>query len=581
MVGTASLTLRRRPLSLAQCLARQDSPLEPLVLELLRLPWFRPVRPGLVGRTASEAPRSLVPGEVLLAAWDGDHRGALFRASPVGTDEIALPWGAEARRTLLLADRIVRLAAPMLGVAPTTERLRLNGFRIPALHDAEQLEGRSFGASMVLALASQMLRRPLPSDFAASAAIRPDGALEPVERIDEKLTAICDYALGVTRFFIAPAQEISTRAQRRATSAGVLIHRVGDVDGLMEAVLPEAFGGDALTPSALDARARELYRFALSRRALLSWKKVEAAATRVRDALPRDAAARGLAEFAALVAARHQGRSKSITPPADEVLRAMPRPTRLKHIAHVVQSHTDAGDPALNEVASWAREWLPELRECSEEELEVRGAIGRALSVLGRHAEGIAFLEDTVAHWIEIEHAHEASLALCELVRLLGITGDRARLDTMRHSFIPAVLDDARTDLDSEAFVRLALGRASVQVGDIMRGLELLDRGPFDWDLLRDDVRMSRLRWLVRAHRANGSARAVHDALADLRRIAAGEPKPLELVLAELDAALAVGTSASDVVEAIRKDNPGLCSHLWRDRPESDRARILAEEFPY
>src|SRR5690606_14886523 len=73
------------------------------------------------------------------------------------------------------------------------------------------LSGDSFGLSFALSAASLLSDVPVPADVAASAVLRPDGTLGPVEGLGAKLEVLCSNALGVRRLLVAGEQEGDAR----------------------------------------------------------------------------------------------------------------------------------------------------------------------------------------------------------------------------------------------------------------------------------------------------------------------------------------------------------------------------------
>lgn len=571
--------VKRRPSSRRRPASRGGASVDRNERERLRLGWCRPRGRGADGLPTQ---RELLPGEVLLVAWDGARSGGIFRTVPASAQALSVPWAPAAKRTLDLAERVVRLAAPLLGATPTTEDLRLDSACIPGLAEAERLEGPSFGASLFLALMSRALDRPVPGHLAASATIDIQGQLGRVDHIEEKLEAVLASAPGISTFVVGPGQNIASGLSKRLRAGRVKVTKVKDVDGLMSLAWPKlTVQSTRLEPAEAEALADRFYRFSLSRRGIVSWRYFKAAAERVRDALPEDSPAWGRADVASKVAARHAGESIALPLLEPAELAALHKPLRMKHLAQIVQSHSDAGSEQLAAVLDWASPQLPQPLDCSEEDLELRGAIGRALAVLGRRGEARALLEETVRLWSAIERACEGSLALCELIRLTGLAGPTASVEGTK-ALVQAVLDDARTDLVSESFLRLALGRAWVQAGAPARALKELEQDDFDWSLTREDVKLSRRRWLAAALRHLGRA---PEAAAQLQAAAAlgrrAKEPPTGLWLGRLDDALARGADPTEHVGLVVRQFPGLCQHLWRGRPVAERARIVAEEFPY
>ncbi len=86
--------------------------------------------------------------------------------------------------------------------------------------------GESAGAAFALAIASAYLGRPLREDVALSAALSEDGAVSPVDGIEEKIIAAREWNKNV--FLVASTQAIKQEKQLEEAT-GIRIIRINDL----------------------------------------------------------------------------------------------------------------------------------------------------------------------------------------------------------------------------------------------------------------------------------------------------------------------------------------------------------------
>lgn len=568
----------------------------------LEFAWIRPRSAGLARVAEREVPSSRVervePGQTLLVSVTRDGRGELWRLSHRATRPVdALPWGFEADTALVNARRIVHGVLPLLA----TELEEPEGSWYPeAVHspeDSPHLDGPSYGASMLLAVASLRLGKVVPIDVVASAAVDADGRLVEVDEIDAKIETVLDTALGIRRFIVAGQQGIGEAARARARAGNLRIVEVATAEDLVAEVFARSIQAAARRafsdPGECLERAERLHGFALRTRPLLSWASVRRTAERLQEALekqgngPKVRRARAQAAFAAAVAARHEGDPLELPWPARSEILGMGRPVALRHLAHVLQSRTDAGDPRLAAQVARVRTLARTGKRGSEEDWILLGAIGRAWARLREYEKAARVLRAVVESWLEYD-PRGASIPLCELLRVTGILGDAAGLDELEREAIPRVLcagRGTRAELeDDQAFLRLARGRARLCLVRHAGALDDLSDEPF-WSRARLHVRTSRLRWLARAHDSRGQAREASRCRARLAALAKERGSGGDQVLlAELDRLLQHGGGARAISGVTRK----LCV---RHRPDcallaarvgaGELPRVLADEFPY
>jgi hypothetical protein len=491
----------------------------------------------------------------------------------------------EAMRTLRISEQIVTRGLPfILSLEPLLRQEEWCAELITKIGRSEydSLDGPSYGLSMLLAVASLLLDEPLPVDIVASATVDATGGLGPVEGIEDKLFILAGSGLGLKRLLVA---------QPQVAKAKELLAELGsplEVQGARSAseVFQELFGASYQSlserlnqPEQTRQAARKLFHLALEARSpILDWEAVERGAAKVLDKLTPDTPAFMEAQTARQVARRHNHKSAPLDWPADMLLSQLPRPIRDKLIAQVVQAANDEGEQRIEEIVERARASLPSsVVDCYEPQLIMRGAIGRALVSLRRHEEARVFLLDTVEAWRELGQFEEASHAICELLRVIGILGE----PTGQEAVLPLVEQfraSPRLDAGSRAFLHLALGRAYVLVGRPEHALTFLEDGDVFWSATRDHVQECRHRWQAKAFVALGRAHEARELRQSLYRTA----RYPSALLAQLDEILETGGNPTPVLERILEHEQAPILRLLTDLDEPlEQAERLSREYPY
>jgi tetratricopeptide (TPR) repeat protein len=588
-----------------------------IALRALQEPWCWPPDGELVAAflrrhgISKVRPIPSLGSTCLLAVSPGESRATLHSFSPGRTDApVQLPLRGAALEALGLARRVALRDLQLVGRSVTVPPVG-DWFAEPVIRvgdGADQvLDGESYGLSMCLAVASLVLGRPVPVEVSASAEIDVEGHLHRVGGLGAKLHLLANAALGVTRLLVAHGQEQEARGILEALGESRI-----EVTGVR--TVAEAF---ATTWQDLDAAclwenaeqaatgARALFRMALEGRSeLVRWNGVAAGARQALERLPVDAElARFQANVARDIARRHDGESAQLAWPDATVLARLPRPRRLAYLAHVVQSATDSSDETTAEYLQHltASTLVAPAGERHADDLKVLGARGRALAAMGRYPEAIDQLQEVLAEWFALDEQDQASHALCEYLRVLGVQaaladGHLDRAQARRHlqqavvRWVEPVLDDPRTHEVSMGFLHEAAGRALVQCELHEEALDWLGDGPgFDWGLMYEHLRRSRARWLARALREVGR---VEEADAALTALATTEDE--YSWLARLDAALCVfddptPAAAGLLAWARNAERFGTEVHRVAQRLKIDAAvrvpdgaaRRLAEEYRY
>jgi len=574
------------------------SPHERRVLRgaLQKHPWCWPSEPDLRARARAlgvDPPQELPAGEVLLLTYVPGQPplGGLARLTCVPEAfgaELSLERGAQ--EALRQAFGVVSRDLPQL-VRPDalTRREVWSAVLLPGgPADQRTLGGDSFGLSFALSAASLLADVPVPVDVAASAVLRQDGSLGTVEGLEAKIEVLCGNAPGVTRLLVALGQGDEAR---RIARERLQIVECADLAFALHHVFP---GLDRVTPASWKspgtaaAAARQLYRLAMRPvRPLLGWKGVASAAGALHEALPADDHVhRVQVAFARQVALRHEGAAAPLAWPAHEVLMHMQAPVRLTVLAHVVQAAIEVGAPDLADTLERARAHVPRLRDAERGGLRLMGAVGRGLARLRRHDEAAALLEEVVEAWRLALLAEEASMALCELVRVHALRGDLAGLERLGPA-LDEVLTAPMLDDVSRAFLQQALARARVELAlagavpldaSLEPELQALQRLSEARLSVPEHVALSSLRQLARVHAARGQV----DLARALRARLPSRDFGAYALLGQLDRALEAGEDVSAALAALDASPhahhlpraPGTCTPL-------ERAVIVAREFPY
>lgn len=560
-------------------------------------PWCWPSEPGLQARARAlgiDAPSGLAVGEVLLLSYVHGEP-ALGGLARLTLDPAA--FGAElsfersAQDALQRAFGVVSRDLPQL-VRPEAlaRREAWTAVLLPGgPAGLRTLVGESFGLSFALSAASLLSDVPVPADLAASATLRPDGLLGPVEGLEAKLEVVCGYALGVRRLLVAQEQADLARALARGR---VEIVGCADLASALRCVFPDlehVTPASWKTPELAIAVARQLYRLAMRPvKPLLGWKGVAHAAQALLEALPADDHVhRAQVSFARQVALRHEGAPARLEWPPDDVLMRMQAPLRLTLLAHVVQAATEVGAPDLAGTLDRARAHVPRLRDAERGGLRLMGAVGRGLARLRRLDEAAALLEEVVEAWRLALLPEDATFALCELLRVLGLRKDVAGIERLapviEEVLSEPLLEDVNRDFVQQALARTQLelalqGTTPLDAPELDQAIQTLDRLGDAGLSVPGHVGLASLRQLARLRAARGDM----DEAQRLRARLPSERFGAYVLLGRLDAAL---ESDVDVASALAALESSPYAHHLPKVPDglspTERAFIMAREFPY
>jgi tetratricopeptide (TPR) repeat protein len=199
----------------------------------------------------------------------------------------------------------------------------------------------------------------------------------------------------------------------------------------------------------------------------------------------------------------------------------------------VVQSHTDSESCSLDD-AEEAERQLAEPVDRTEGDARLLGAIGRAYAAVGNYSRALQRLREAVAEWRELDQLQQASYAVCELVRVLGVGVSLQRhhaaglftgpsfpacrpscLDELHRVIaedMASVLAHPMLSDESAGFLLLAKARALAQAGDERAAADALAAvlaRPCD----PPHLRFAAYRWALRIAAANPGAQQLRDSL--------------------------------------------------------------------
>ncbi len=560
------------------------APWRPSAEHGLATPWCWPHDPTLAEAAVHLGhcpPSDPGVGEALLVSVAAhDARSALWRLTwTARSHPETVPFRGTALVSLADASALATRVAPHLHTLSPTQRTPVGAtqvFKRGGGADAA-LDDASFGLAMLLAAVSSLTERPVPARFAATAALRDDGTLGRVAGLDRKLALLADAALGVDTVLVAAAQRDEAEtllAQHgsalRVVGASSAAEAVGRVFAGAHEAPPPSWGDDA------HARLVIEHLFDLCREggAVREWGAVHRSAAWLAGRFAAETKAGFRARFAEKVARRHaQGDGVEI--PWEEFVRDRDRDARVM-AAHVVQAGADAGSDALPAYVDRARALIDSVA-AEPDELELLGAIGRALAAMRRYDEAAVTLRHAALAWLDGTRWEEASYPLGEWLRAAALADDRAAWAEASQAAAAYLARDGHAGLGAY-FVRAALARGHALRGDARAALDALD-GPA-WTGAPDWLWRSTRRWRALALEGCGRAEAAAALRAEL--LAEGDGGLVEACFAALDAALTCGDDPTAALRAVRDARPHGVRWLLDDAlPAAEQARRLAREYGY
>ncbi len=552
----------------------------------LSFPWCWPSDLTLQATARSYAAQPPAPpkrGEVLLVSVaEGTAREGLWALRwkhPL--HQPGVPFGTTMGVSLERAARCASGAVPHLHtIAPAMpSQWPRSALRICKRGDDldRVLDDRSYGLSLALAAASELMGRPVSERLAASAIVDADGSLRRVDGLERKLSMIVENALAVDTVLVAQEQAAEAESLLAGQPRRVRVIGLASVSQAVGRVFPEAREAPPAAWEGGGARAviNDLIELCRKGAPLPLWGAVVRSAEWLAARSDLGSPMTSRLRVAAQIARRH-AQGESIAIDWDE---AVVPAYDCEMAAHVVQAAADAGVAAIDDCLRRAESLLGHGHD-GPAERKLAGAVGRALSAQRRYAKAARHLAPATQSWLDDGGVAEASYPLSEWLRVAAITDDESRWSEAVGCSAPYLAADDPADL-GPAFVRFALGRGLVTRGDFAAGLHHLasiDRRhvpPFLWRSAR--------RWDAIARVASGQATRAKELRAALHaELDDGGGPTIESIFARLDEALEQGADPTPAIAAIRDANPQGVRWLFApDITPVEQGRRLAREYPY
>jgi len=583
VVGRVFAGLMSR-LSLREVLSgRPAGALRYAVEHALTSPWCWPRDASM--REAARSYGTAVPtgpavGEVLLVSVSAEEpREALWRlAWRRRRGDRGAPFGDRAQESLQRVAQLASGVVPHLhSVTPTRELPTVASLICKRGEGGDrQLDDRSYELSMLLAVASRLMERPVPGHFAASATIGAGGAPGRVEGLDRKLSMLAENALAIETVLVAKEQE--AWANELIQKHGWPIRAVG-VETCEEAVdLVFSTAREAAPPHWDDAAVRggvveSLIDLCRAGASVLDWRAV----ARTGEWLQRETLEprqRARVEVATLIARRHANHSSIEIPWNDRLCQR-----DLVMAAHMVQAAADAGSDSLESYLQRA-DALAEDADDDDGHRQLRGAVGRARATMRQYPAALTVLSATTQRWFDSGKIGSSSHALSEWLRVAAIADDAAAWAHAVERAEQYLAAERSSEDVGPWYVRFALGRALIVQGSAREGVATLDA--VDFDAMPKWLKRTWMRWQARGRVALSG----HDEqVTSLRaRVAEedAEEVPMEALFVALDEVIEHGRDPGAAIAAIRAANPQGARWLFDEALSPvEQARRLAVEYPY
>lgn len=545
---------------------------------VLEAPWCWPVDPVLVAAaremTGRDKCQALAPGESCLVSVDGE-RATLWRWTQAWRKLSHVPLADDDARTNMNAWNLAGRCVPLIAVSrgwPAPRPPEFRALKIETLgpgKDERVLTGESFGLALALSYVSVLLDLPVSSDVIALAELDHSGMTRTVGGVRQKLAVVDAHALGVSKVLVHPDHQDDVR-RWSSNIAPVPVRSLRDAIAYMWPRANEEMRARWRDVKVATRISASLYRIALGNsRDVFDWRPIAASGSLLSESLAADPVECRKARFTTDTAKRHMGPVER--PLAWEelaTLRSLPEPEWLQTVAHYVQAWADSGASAEDCIAAseLAMREVPSSQRHSTH-LMLMGAIGRALAAAGRYERAIEVLRGAIVEWRRLYEPDQASFPLCELIRLHGISGAIADLETAIADDVAWVRDpDAKLSDMSATFLALAVGRALIVLDQPGRGIAELT-GDVPWHAAPPHVQTSRLRWLAKAATRLGRAQ---EAEAWRLELTSGDEPDINAELARLDVALEENTDLEHLLSALKSGPEG-----WEfQRLETEATRI-------
>ena len=441
--------------------------------------------------------------------------------------------------------------------------------RLPAHVDAKQfdvllpeahgvIEGSSLGLSSAIALTSLALGKPAPTDVAASAALCPDGSLQPVAHLEEKLAALARSQPQVSRVFVARGQPRDHLPQSITLC---------DCSTLAEALSHLGLDVGALAPASLEcfeSRLEQLVRVeGVKTQTPERWIELAGEACEVGKALQTDVPDSAAEAFGhgALFAlhAGHRELAETCHRLALNVTKE-PSPAVVAWLSVVDasrlidQATEQPAAASFQQAIDLASDGLARAQQLSGSDQDrvlgqALGTLGRAYLHAGEPARAIAYLERGVAHHRRAD-PKQVARSVTYLAAALRHAGRAEEATSQIRTALVALEGPQRWAMleTTRLYAKLELGRCLLASGkarealthfhDVVRGQRSDEQHP----------RISALRGIAAAYRQLGDAGNVTPVRDRCARVACGQHERLVRLLG----AMAIGDAlvAGDLEDA-------------------------------
>ncbi|MEM7249171.1 MAG: S16 family serine protease [Acidobacteriota bacterium] len=446
------------------------------------------------------------------------------------------------------------------------------------------VDGRSFGFSFLLSLASLLFEQPPEDDVACAGQLQADGTLAPCDGLALKVAALAG-APGLRRVLVAAPRSENDETELKTAAfqapSGVELVPVCAARELIELglglELNERLRKEAATPDGRRELVSLLQAQALGESSVVvGWGSLEDTARVVRETCADSTEEREWAwrlGFVESVAARHGGRHAPL-PDLAVLSRWMEEAPALRWrlLAQVVQHAADNGEPSRSEVQELIERLdLPEVGRSNAEQLTVHGSLVRLESIGPEPSSALTRARQVLDTRLAFSLAPGSSRVLCSAFRLAG---------ALTEGSVFAQLEQvARRLADQGAF--LAADHGFLRLSRLVGASWLEPVSPATLAGLRavaaDATLPSHLRW---------SAWRTVVRCSPTSKETLEQPGPPETVegrifraLAELDAALRGGDEGREALTRLAEVQPGILRQLSSDEgPDGER---VSRHFPY
>lgn len=524
------------------------------------------------------APELRVGETYLLVCTPGTRRGDALRWRSVTRDANAL-LTPECESVLDRAWRGLWSSAAEVGHGQPDDFSR-GGFDAPALPRAERIDGASLGVSACIAWLSRACGVAPASDVAASAEVRSDGRLGPVEMLSEKLTALRAQWPDVTRVVISTTQELE-----QPLPSGVALIRCATV---REAFAEFGLSLDPLPECSIEEHLRRLAGFrAENARShdTATWRDLSTRAWTTAQALSHDETERmnaGRARAWAALFALHAGDDQSARELSREVGEVDDPSVAMWLTVVAASAAIDRGhfEEALTRAQAAVRDAHKLPAEHRWIEGHARGTVGRALLHAGRHDEAREALGATMQWFLDRKEPWEAARTSKDIATSL-------RLDNRSHEAVSVIergfawLDEVRPRREVSAktrdFLTLERGRCLLAVGRTDEALRAFERVVGAQGRDHDYPRLGALRGMVVASRRLGRNFEASEYLE--RCLAVARERSRGDALGRVAAFVAAEALVDGDAEAVERARTAWAMHFGDNTNDAMRAALARQVY--